>query len=89
MLKVKVKSEKPGLNLNVGKTKNMASGPITSYQIDDKTNKQTNKQTNKNWKQLQTLYFLSSKITSGGDCRLEIKRHLLLARKIMTNLTAY
>ena len=81
-----MKSEKPGLNLNVGKTKNMASGPITSYQIDDKTNKQTNKQTNKNWKQLQTLYFLSSKITSGGDCRLEIKRHLLLARKIMTNL---
>ena len=75
-MKVKVKSEKPGLNLNIEKTKNMASVPITSYQIDEE----------KNWKQWQTLFFLGSKITSGGGCRLEIKRHLLLARKVMTNL---
>ena len=72
LMKVKEESEKAGLKLNIQKTKIMASGPITSWQIDGETDK---------------LYFLGgSKITADGDCRLEIKRHLLLGRKVMINL---
>ena len=71
-MKVIEENEKVGLKLNIQKTKIMASGPITSWQIDGETDK---------------LYFLGgSKITADGDCRLEIKRHLLLGRKVMTNL---
>ena len=70
-----MESEKVGLKLNIQKTKIMASGPITSWQIDGKQ-----------WKQCQTLFFLCSKITVDGDCSNEIKRHLLLGRKVMTNL---
>ena len=75
LMKVKVESEKVGLKLNIQKTKNMASGPITSWEIDRET--------------VQTLsdFVLGgSKITAGGDCSHEIKRHLLLGRKVMTNL---
>ena len=74
-MKVKVESEKVGLKLNIQKTKIMASGPITSWQIDGKT--------------LQTVadFILGgSKITADGDCSHEIKRRLLLGRKVMTNL---
>ena len=72
LMKVIEESEKVGLKLNIQKTKIMASGPITSWQIDGETDK---------------LYFLGgSKITADGDCRLEIKRHLLLGRKVMTIL---
>ena len=71
-MKMKEESEKVGLKLNIQKTKIMASGPITSWQIG------------KQWKQWQT--FLGSKITADGDCCHEIKRHLLLGRKAMTNL---
>jgi len=71
---VKEESEKAGLKLNIQKTKIMASGLITSWQIDGK-----------HWKQWQTL-FLGSNITADGDCSHEIKRHLLLGRKGMTNL---
>ena len=73
-MKVKEESEKVGLKLNIQKTKIMASGPITSWQIDGET--------------LETLRdsFLGSKITADGDCSHEIKRHLLLGRKAMTNL---
>ena len=74
-MKVKEKSEKPVLKVNIQKTKSMASGPITSWQIDGET-----------WKQWQTLYFGGSKITENGDCSHEIKRHLLLGRKVMTKL---
>ena len=70
-MKVKEESEKPGLKLNIQKTKIMASGPITSWQMDGK--------------QWQTIFW-GSKITSEGDCSHEIKRHLLLGRKVMTNL---
>ena len=73
--KVKEESEKVGLKLNIQKTKMMASGPITSWQIDGKQ-----------WKQGQTLFWGGSKITADGDCSQEIKRHLLLGRKVMTNL---
>ena len=73
-MKVEVESEKVGLNLNIQKTKIMASGPITSWQIDGKQ-----------WKQWLTN-FLGSKITADGDCNHEIKRCLLLGRKVMTNL---
>ena len=72
MLKVKEESEKVGLKLNIQKTKIMASGPITSWQIDGET--------------VADFIFLGSKITANGDCSHEIKRHLLLGRKVMTNL---
>ena len=75
LMKVKEKREKIGLKLNIQKTKIMASGPITSWQIDGET--------------MQTLtdfIFLGSKITTDGDCTLEIQRRLLLGRKVMTNL---
>ena len=62
---------KTGLKLNIQKMKNMASGPITSWQIDGET--------------VAEFIFLGSKITAGGDCSHEIKRHLLLGRKVMTN----
>ena len=75
LMKVKEESKKVGLKLNIQKTKIMASGPITSWQIDGET--------------VQTVadcIFLGSKITEDGDCRHEIKRCLLLGRKVMTNL---
>ena len=74
-MKVKVESEKVGLKLNIQKTKIMAIGPITSWEIDGET--------------LETVaefIFLGSKITADGDCSHEIKRHLLLGRKVLTNL---
>ena len=67
-------SEKVGLKLNIQKTKIMASGPITSWQIDGET--------------VADFMFLGSKITADGDCSHEIKRHLLLGRKFMTNLNS-
>ena len=73
-MKVKVESEKVGLKLNIQKTKIMASGPITSWEIDGKQ-----------WK-LSDFIFGGSKLTADGDCSNEIKRHLLLGRKAMTNL---
>ena len=69
--KVKEESEKAGLKLNIQETKIMASGPITSWQIDGET--------------VTDFIFLGSKITTDGDCSHEIKRHLLLGRKAMTN----
>ena len=72
LIKVKEESEKSGLKLNIQKTKIMASGPITSWQIDGKT--------------MRDFISLDSKITADGDCSHEIKRHLLLGRKVMTNL---
>ena len=72
LMKVKEGSEKVGLKLNIQKTKIMASGPITSYQMDGET--------------VADFIFLSSKITADGDCNHEIKRCLLLGRKVMTNL---
>ena len=75
MMKVKEESEKVGLKLNIQKTKIMASGPITSWQIDGKT-----------VERVADFIFLGSKITADGDCSLEIKRCLLLERKVMTNL---
>ena len=75
LLKVKEESEKAGLKLNIQKTKIMASGPITSWQIDGET------------VEIVTDFILwGSKITADGDCRHEIKRCLLLGRKVMTNL---
>ena len=74
-LKVKEESEKAGLKLNIQKTKIMASGPITSWQIDGET-----------METVTDFIFLGSKITADGDCSHEIKRHLLLGRKTMTNL---
>ena len=74
-MKVKEESEKVGLKLNVQKMKIMASGPITSWEIDGETSGNSVR-----------LYFLGSKITSDGDCSHEIKRCLLLGRKVMTNL---
>ena len=73
-MKVKEESEKIGLKLNIQKTKIVASGPITSWQIDGET------------METVTDFILSSKITAEGDCSHEIKRHLLLGRKVMTNL---
>ena len=73
--KVREKSEKAGLKLNSQKTKIMASGPITSWQIDGET-----------MEPVRDFIFLGSKITADGDCSQEIKRHLLLGRKAMTNL---
>ena len=69
---MKVESEKVGLKLNIQKTKIMASGPITSWQIDGET--------------VSDFIFLGSKITTNGDCSHEIKRRLLLGRQVMTNL---
>ena len=74
-MKVKEESEKLGLKLNIQKIKIMASGPITSWQIDGET-----------VETVADFIFLGSKITADGDCSHEIKRHLLLGRKIMTNL---
>ena len=71
-MKVKEESEKIGLKLNIQKTKIMVSGPITSWQIDGET--------------VADFIFLGSKITANGDCSQEIKRHLLLGSKVMTNL---
>ena len=75
LMKVKEESEKDGLKLNIQKTKIMASGPITSWQIDGET-----------VETVADFIFLGSKITADGDCSHEIKRHLLLGRKVMTNL---
>ena len=75
LMKVKEKSEKVGLKLSIQKTKIMASGPITSWEIDGET-----------VETVADFMFLGSKITADGDCSHEIKRHLLLGRKIMTNL---
>ena len=75
LMKVKVESEKAGLKLNIQKTKIMASGPITSRQIDGET-----------VERVADFIFLGSKIAADGDCSHEIKRHLLLGRKVMTNL---
>ena len=75
LMKVKEESEKVGLKLNIKKTKNMASGPITSWQIDGEI-----------VETVSDFIFLGSKITVNGDCSHEIKRHLLLGRKVMTNL---
>jgi len=72
-MKVKEESEKAGLQLNIQKMKIMASGPITSREIDGKQ-----------WK-VSDFIFLGSKITADGDCSHEIKRRLLLRRKVMTN----
>ena len=75
LIKVKEESEKVGLKLNIQKTKIMASGPITSWEIDGETVETAT-----------DFIFLGSKITADGDCSHEIKRHLLLGRKVMTNL---
>ena len=75
LMRVKEESEKAGLKLDIEKTKIMASGPITSRQIDGET-----------WKQWQILCFGGSKITANGDCSHEIKRCLLLGRKTMINV---
>ena len=74
-MKVKEESEKAGLKLNIQETKIIASGPITSWQIDGET-----------VKIVADFIFGSSKITADGDCSHEIKRHLLLGRKVITNL---
>ena len=78
MMKVKEESEKVGLKLNIQKTKIMASGPITSWQKDGET-----------VEKLADFIFLGSRITADVDCSHEIKRHLLLWRKVMTNLDRY
>ena len=75
LVKEKEESRKAGLKLNIQKTKIMASGPITSWQIDGET-----------METVRDFIFLGSKITTDGDCSYEIKRHLLLGRKVMTNL---
>ena len=75
LMKVKEKSEKAGLKLNIQKTKIMASGPITPWQIDGET-----------MQTVTRVYFFGSKITTDGDCSHEIKRRLLLGRNTMTNL---
>ena len=75
LMKVKVGSEKVGLKLNIQKTKLMASGPINSWEIDGETAET-----------VSDFIFWGSKITADGDCSHEIKRHLLLGRKVMTNL---
>ena len=74
-MKVKEESEKAGLKLNIQKTKIMASGPITSWEIDGET-----------VETVTDFIFLASKITAGGDCSHESKRRLLLGRKALTNL---
>ena len=75
LMKVKEESEKAGLKLNIQKTKIMASGPITSWEIDGET-----------VETMRDFIFGGSKITADGDCSHEIKRRLLLGRKVMTNL---
>ena len=75
LMKVKAESEKAGLKLNIQKTKIIASGPITSWQIDGET-----------VETVSDFMFLGSKITADGDCSHEVKRRLLLERKAMTNL---
>ena len=75
LMKVKEESEKVGLKLNIQKTKIMASGPITSWQVDGGT--------------MSDYIFGGSKITADGDCSHEIKKRLLLGRKVMTNQTAH
>ena len=75
LMKVREESEKVGLKLNIEKTKIMDSSPITSWQIDGET-----------MKTVTDFIFLGSKITADGDCSHEIKRHLLLGSKVMTNL---
>ena len=75
LMKVKEESEKVGLKLNIQKAKIMASGPITSWQIDEET-----------VETVTDFIFLCSKITADGDCSHEIKRCLLFGRKVMTNL---
>ena len=78
LMKVKEESEKVGLKLNIQKTNIMASGPITSWHIDGKT-----------VETVADFIFLDSNITADGDCSHEIKRRLLLGRKLMTNLDSY
>ena len=75
LIKVKEESEEVGLKLNIQKTKIMASGPITSWEIDGET--------------VSDFIFWGYKITADGDCSHEIKRRLLLGRKVMTNLDSY
>ena len=75
LMKIKEESEKVGLKLNIQKTKIMASGPITSWQIDGET-----------METVRDFIFLGCKITADGDCSHEIKRHLLLGRRVMTDL---
>ena len=76
-MKVKEESEKDGLKLNIQRTKIMASGPITSWQMEGET-----------METVRNFNFLGSKITTDGDCSHEIKRSLLLGRKVMTNLNS-
>ena len=75
LMKVKVESEKVGLKFNIQKTKIMASGPLTSWEIDGET-----------VERVDDFIFLGLQITADGDCSHEIKRHFLLRRKVMTNL---
>ena len=75
LMKVKEESEKVGLKLNIQKTKIMASAPVTSWEIDGET-----------VETVSDFIFLVSRITADGDCSHEMKRHLLLGRKVMTNL---
>ena len=77
LMKVKQESEKADLKLNFQKTEIMASGPINSWQIDEET-----------METVSDIIFLGSKITGDGDCNHDIKRHLLLGRKAMTNLNS-
>ena len=77
-MQVKEESEKAGLKLNIQKTKKMAMGPITSWQIDGET-----------IETVRDFIFMGSKITADDDCSHEIKRHLLLERKAMTTWTVY
>ena len=77
LMKVKVESEKVGLKLNIQKTKIMASGPINSWEVDGET-----------VEVVSDFIFLGSKITADGDCSHEIKRLMLLGRKVMTNLNS-
>ena len=76
LMKLKEESKKVGLKLNIQKTKIMASGPITSWEIDGET-----------VETVSDFIFLGSKLTADGDCSHEIKRHLLLGKKVMTNLS--
>ena len=78
LMKVQEESEKVGLKFNIQKTETMASGPITSWEIDGET-----------VETVADFVFLGSKITADGDCSHEIKRRLLLGREVMTNLDAY
>ena len=78
LIKVKEECEKVGLKLNIQKTKIMASGPITSWEIDGET-----------METMSDFIFGGSKITADGDCSHEMKRHLLLGRKVITNQIAY